>query len=420
MRVAGPGAACSISSGVALYVQKFGGTSVGSIARIEAVAERVAAARARGHNLVVVVSAMAGETNRLLALGAELAARPDPRELDALVATGEQVSAALLAIALNARGVPARSLLGHQIRMRTDGAFTKARIHAIDDATLRAVLDEGRVAVVAGFQGIDAAGNITTLGRGGSDTSAVALAAALRADRCQIFTDVRGVFTTDPRICPDARKVDQISYEEMLELASLGAKVLQLRSVEMAMKHGVPVEVRSSLEDGEGTLVTEENAALERVVVAGVAVDRDVAKLTIRGVADRPGLAARLFEALAEAHVSVDMIIQNVSADGRTDVTFTVTKGDLAAARPIAEQALGEEQSGLAVDETLAKVSIVGLGMRSHAGVAAKMFRLLADAGVNIAAISTSEIKVSCLIREAQADEAVRTLHDGFELARPD
>lgn len=399
-----------------VYVQKFGGTSVGSVPRIHAVADRVGKARREGHDLVVVVSAMAGETNRLLALGREVAGQPDPREMDALVATGEQVSAALLAIALNDRRIPARSMLGHQIRMRTDAAYNKARIHQIDAEALRAVLADGRVAVVAGFQGIDPEGNITTLGRGGSDTTAVALAAALGADRCQIFTDVDGVYTTDPRICPDARKVDQISYEEMLELSSLGAKVLQIRSVEMAMKHRVPVEVRSSLEDVEGTLVTDENDALERVVVAGVAIDRDVAKLTIRAVRDEPGLAARLFEALAQANVSVDMIIQNISDSGHTDVTFTVTKGDLEVAQPIASSALGEDASGLAVDVSLAKVSIVGLGMRSHAGVAAKMFRLLAEHSINIAAISTSEIKVSCLIAEEQAEAAVRALHAGFDL----
>jgi len=404
---------------VALIVQKFGGTSVGSVDRIATVADRVAGYRARGDDVVVVVSAMAGETNRLLALGRECAAggAPDPREMDALVATGEQVSSALLAIALSDRGVPARSLLGHQIRMRTDAAFTKARIRTIDDAPLRRVLDAGRVAVVAGFQGIDEAGNITTLGRGGSDTSAVALAAALDADLCEIFTDVDGVYTTDPRIEPRARKIARISYEEMLELASLGAKVLQIRSVEMAMKHGVAVHVRSSFSDAEGTLVTEEDESLEAIVVAGVALDRDVAKVTVRGVVDEPGLAAKIFEALAESQISVDMIIQNVSEDGRTDVTFTVTRGDLESARPIAEAAIGEtKRHAVIFDTDVVKVSIVGLGMRSHAGVAARMFRILGDAGINIDAISTSEIKVSCLIDEERGEDAVRALHGGFAL----
>ncbi|MCA9604147.1 MAG: aspartate kinase [Myxococcales bacterium] len=407
---------------MALIVQKFGGTSVGSVERIANVADRVTRFRARGDDLVVVVSAMSGETNRLLALGREMAggAEPTPREMDAIAATGEQVSAALLAIALGVRGYPARSLLGHQIRLRTDAAHTKARIRTIDDRPLREVLDAGQVAVVAGFQGIDEDGNITTLGRGGSDTTAVALAAALGADLCEIYTDVDGVYTTDPRICPSARKVPRISYEEMLELASLGAKVLQIRSVEMAMKHGVRVHVRSSFSDAEGTLVTKEDEALEAIVVAGVALDRDVAKVTLRGVSDEPGLAATLFEALAEDHVVVDMIIQNVSADGRTDLTFTVSRGDVESARRTAEEALGEMKRGeIVVDTRPAKVSIVGLGMRSHAGVAAKMFRLLAAAGINIEAISTSEIKVSCLIEEARGDDAVRALHEGFGLGNP-
>ncbi|MEC7524187.1 MAG: aspartate kinase [Myxococcota bacterium] len=403
-----------------LIVQKYGGTSVGSPDRIRAVAERVARTRGEGHDVVVVVSAMAGETNRLLALGRELAAAPDAREMDALVATGEQVSSALLSITLNAAGTPARSLLGHQVRMRTDGAFTKARIQTIDDASLREVLDRGRVAVVAGFQGVDAAGNITTLGRGGSDTSAVALAAALEADVCEIYTDVDGVYTADPRICPDARKVDRISYEEMLELASLGAKVLQIRSVEVAMKFGVPIHVRSSFSDAEGTVVTREDDALESVVVAGVTKNDDEARVIVRGVIDQPGLAASIFEALAADNISVDMIIQNVSEDGRTDVTFTVADGEAEQAREIVEGALASSQRGaILLDRDVCKVSIVGLGMRSHAGVAAKMFRLLAEAGVNIQAISTSEIKVSCLIDAGQGVDAVRALHTGFSLGHP-
>lgn len=405
---------------MSLIVQKYGGTSVGSPERIRAVAERVQRARAVGHDVVVVVSAMAGETNRLLALGRELSARPDPREMDALVATGEQVSSALLAITLEGMGTPARSLLGHQIRMQTDGAFTKARIQAIDDSSLRAVLGEGRVAVVAGFQGVDAAGNITTLGRGGSDTSAVALAAALEADVCEIYTDVDGVYTADPRICPDARKIRCISYEEMLELSSLGAKVLQIRSVEVAMKFGVPIHVRSSFSDAEGTVVTKEDPALESVVVAGVTKNDDEARVIVRGVVDQPGLAASIFEALAERNISVDMIIQNVSEDGRTDVTFTVTDGEAEPAREIVEAAIEAEQRGaILLDREVCKVSIVGLGMRSHAGVAAKMFRLLAEARVNIQAISTSEIKVSCLIDAGQGEDAVRALHAGFGLGRP-
>ena len=405
---------------MSLIVQKYGGTSVGSPERIRAVAERVQRARAAGHDVVVVVSAMAGETNRLLALGRELSARPDPREMDALVATGEQVSSALLAITLEGMGTPARSLLGHQIRMQTDGAFTKARIQAIDDSSLRAVLGEGRVAVVAGFQGVDAAGNITTLGRGGSDTSAVALAAALEADVCEIYTDVDGVYTADPRICPDARKIRCISYEEMLELSSLGAKVLQIRSVEVAMKFGVPIHVRSSFSDAEGTVVTKEDPALESVVVAGVTKNDDEARVIVRGVVDQPGLAASIFEALAERNISVDMIIQNVSEDGRTDVTFTVTDGEAEQAREIVEAAIEAEQRGaILLDREVCKVSIVGLGMRSHAGVAAKMFRLLAEARVNIQAISTSEIKVSCLIDAGQGEDAVRALHAGFGLGRP-
>lgn len=398
---------------MSLIVQKYGGTSVGSVERIRAVAERVARVRAEGHALVVVVSAMSGETNRLLALGRELAEVPDPREMDALVATGEQVSAALLAIALNERGVPARSLLAHQVRLMTDDAFTKARIRAIDDSRLMRVLGEGRVAVVAGFQGIDEEGNITTLGRGGSDTTAVAIAAALGAEVCEIYTDVDGVYTADPRVCPAARKIEHVSYEEMLELASLGAKVLQLRSVEVAMKYGVPVHVRTSFSEETGTMVTKEDASLESIVVTGVTADRNTAKVTIRGVVDHPGIAAAVFEALADRHVSVDMIIQNVSEDERTDLTFTVAQDDAEAARAIVAQALVEKRDVL-VDTEVVKVSIVGLGMRSHAGVAARMFRLLADACINIQAISTSEIKVSCLIEARHADAAVRALHDGF------
>ena len=402
---------------MSLVVQKYGGTSVGSPERIRAVADRVARTRAEGHDVVGVVSAMAGETNRLLALGKELSPAPSAREMDVLVATGEQVSTALVSIALEALGTPARSLLGHQVRFLTDSAFSKARIKTIEASKLKDALDQGKVAVVAGFQGVDEQGNITTLGRGGSDTTAVALAAAIHADVCEIYTDVDGVYTADPNICKNARKIERISYEEMLELASLGAKVLQIRSVEVAMKYNVPVHVRSSFSDVPGTMVTGEDESLESVVVAGVTSDKNCAKILIRSVPDRPGMAAKLFEALAEARVSVDMIIQNVSAEGRTDMTFTTTKDDAEAAKEIARESLGEAISGdIIVDTDVVKVSIVGLGMRSHAGVAARMFRLLGDEKINIEAISTSEIKVSCLIEAKYAELAVRVLHDGFGL----
>lgn len=400
---------------MALIVQKYGGTSVGSIERIKSVAQRVARSRGAGDDVVVVASAMAGETNRLLSLGREVTKHPDERELDALAATGEQVSVALLAIALNAVGVPARSFLGHQVRLRTDSGFTKARIKGIDADVLLETIREGIVPIVAGFQGIDDRGNTTTLGRGGSDTSAVAIAAALGSGvACEIYTDVEGVYTADPNVCKNAKKVQKISYEEMLELASLGAKVLQIRSVELAMKYAVPVHVRSSFSDAPGTWVVGEDASLESVVVAGVTSDKNEAKLTIRNVPDEPGRAAGLFESLANARISVDMIIQNPSAEGVTDMTFTVPKGDVDKARGIAAKVLPELT--IDVDEDVTKVSIVGLGMRSHAGVAARMFRLLADEKINIQAISTSEIKVSCLIHSKYGELAVRALHDGFGL----
>jgi aspartate kinase len=393
---------------------------VGSLERMRAVATRVAQARAAGRGVIVVVSAMAGETDRLLTLGGALANRPAAREMDVLVSTGEQVSAALLAITLEEMGCPARSVMGHQARIVTDSAHTKARIRSIDGNALRRVVDEGCVAVVAGFQGIDGAGDITTLGRGGSDTSAVAVAAAAGADVCEIYTDVEGVFTADPNVCPNARKVSCISYEEMLELSSLGAKVLQIRSVELAMKFGVRLHVRSSFSEAEGTMVTGEEEALERVVVAGVTADRNENKVTVRAMPDQPAVAAQLFEPLAEANISVDMIIQNVSEAGTTDVTFTVTKADVDRAREIAARVARDTGADdVLVDENVVKVSIVGLGMRSHAGVAARMFRLLADEGINIEAISTSEIKVSCLIHSKYAELAVRTLHDGFDLGTP-
>jgi aspartate kinase len=403
-----------------LLVQKYGGTSVGTIERIRAVAQRVKKARDAGKDVVVVASAMSGETNRLLALGAEVTSRPDPRELDALVATGEQVSVALLAIALNDVGVPARSFLGHQVRLRTDSAFTKARIRGIDAEVLLSTVREGKVAVVAGFQGIDDAGNVTTLGRGGSDTTAVAIAAALgHGVPCEIYTDVDGVYTADPNVCPSARKVGKISYEEMLELASLGAKVLQIRSVELAMKYAVPVHVRTSFGDVEGTWVVNEDESLESVVVAGVTSDKNEAKVTLRGVPAAPGKTATLFRALAQANISVDMIVQNTStpiegAEPQLDLTFTVTKGDLERAAEIAKATFSELP--ITLNKDVVKVSIVGLGMRSHAGVAATMFELLGKEGITVDAVSTSEIKVSCLIPAKYHELAVRTLHDGFGL----
>jgi aspartate kinase len=404
---------------VSLIVQKYGGTSVGTVERIKEVAKRVARARAQGHDLIVVVSAMSGETNRLLNLGYQVAARPSEREMDALAATGEQVSTALLSIALNDMGVKARSFLGHQVRIATDGVFMKARIKTIEGGNLARALKEGCVAVVAGFQGIDDHGHITTLGRGGSDTTAVAVAAAVRADACEIYTDVDGVYTADPNVVPDARKVDRISFEEMLELASVGAKVLQIRCVEVAMKYNVPLHVRSSFNEAPGTWVVGEDEALEAQVVAGIACDKNEAKVTIRRVPDTPGVVASVFEPLAEANISVDMIIQNVSRDGSTDLTFTVTKTDLAATEEIAQRLVKDiGASEVVIDSSVVKVSIVGLAMRTHAGIAGRMFRILANEGINIQAISTSEIKVSCLIDAKYAELAVRALHDGFGLGQ--
>ncbi len=410
---------------MALVVQKFGGTSMGSIERIKNAAARAIAEKRAGNQVVVIVSAMAGETDRLLRLARDLAAVPAGREMDALAASGEQVSSALMAIAIQAQGIPAKSFLGHQMKVLTDSAFTKARIKAIDASRVMQSLAEGEIVVVAGFQGVDDEGNITTLGRGGSDTSAVAVAAALGADVCEIFTDVDGVYTTDPNVCPSARKIDRISYEEMLELASLGAKVLQIRSVEMAMKYQVPVHVRTSFSSATGTLVTNEGD-LEQVVVTGVAYDKSEARVMLVGVRDQPGVVAAIFSALAEHNVSVDMIIQNVSAEERadaatalrTDVTFTVAKSDLARVREVIDQ-IGKNVGAADVryDEDIVKVSVVGLGMRSHAGVAAQMFRILAGEGINIQAISTSEIKISCIMATKYTELAVRALHDGFGLA---
>ena len=403
---------------MALVVQKFGGTSVGTTERIRNVANRALAAQARGDRVVVVVSAMSGETNRLLGLARELAEVPDARELDVIAATGEQVTSGLLALAIQHAGGKARSFLGHQVCIRTDGAFTKARIRSIDDAKLRQALNDGYIAVVAGFQGSDDAGNITTLGRGGSDTSAVAVAAALCADVCEIYTDVDGVYTTDPNVCPSARKIAKISYEEMLELASLGAKVLQIRSVEIAMRHKVAVHVRSSFSEAEGTwVVTEESSGLEEVTVAGVAYDRNDACVQILGINDQPGVAAELFGTIADHNVSVDMIVQSATPGERSELTFTMAKTDLERAKPIIEETAARLGStNIVYDTEVTKVSIVGLGMRTHAGIAAKMFRLLAAERINILAISTSEIKVSCLIPAKYTELAVRVLHDGFGL----
>jgi len=404
---------------VALIVQKFGGTSVGSIERMRSVARRALAAQRAGNRVVLVVSAMSGETNRLLALAHEVSKVPDAREMDAIATTGEQVSAALVAMAIQSEGGKARSLLGHQIRVHTDDAFTKARIKSIESAKIFETVDAGEIAVVAGFQGIDAQGNVTTLGRGGSDTSAVAVAAAINADECEIYTDVDGVYTTDPNICPSARKIERISYEEMLELASLGAKVLQIRSVEIAMKYGVPIHVRSSFNDQPGTIVTKEDSSLEGVVVSGVAYDKGEARVHVVGVEDRPGVAAELFEKIAEKNISVDMIVQSATteADRRAAITFTIAKTDLARAKPWIEtiaKSVGAHE--VRYDEDVVKVSIVGFGMRSHAGIAAKMFRILANEGINIQAIATSEIRVSCLVALKYTELAVRSLHDGFGL----
>jgi len=400
---------------VALIVQKYGGTSVGSVERIRAVAERVAATRAAGNSVVVVVSAMSGETNRLLALAAQVATKPDARESDVLVATGEQVSVALLAMALQDIGTPAESLLGFQLPVLTSSIYGKARIKSIEGERLRNVIERGAVAVVAGFQGVDAGASITTLGRGGSDTSAIAIAAAARADVCEIYTDVDGVYTTDPRICPGARKLARISFEEMLELASLGAKVLQIRSVEFAKRYNIPVHVRSSFSDVPGTWVVQEEAGMEDVLVTGVAVDRNEAKITLQRVPDRPGLAAKIFGPIAAAHIVVDMIIQNASEDGFTDLTFTVPQSDYPQAMEMVTRIAAEiGASGVKGDSDVAKVSVVGLGMRSHAGVAARIFDVLATEGINVEMISTSEIKVSVVIAEKYAELAVRVLHESL------
>jgi aspartate kinase len=400
---------------VSLLVQKYGGTSVGSIDKIKHVAAKVAAAHRTGHDLVVVVSAMAGETNRLLGLAHEISEIPDEREKDVLLASGEQVSVALLTLALKEAGLAARSFLGHQVRIATDNAYGKARILSIDSTKILLALKAGEVVVIAGFQGVDEDDNITTLGRGGSDTSAVALAAFLSAQACEIYTDVEGVYTTDPGICPDARKLARISYDEMIELASTGAKVLEIRSVEFAKKFSVPVHVRSTFANVEGTWLVNEEESMSDVLVSGVACDRNEAKITLLRVPDRPGLAAQIFGPIAEAHIVVDMIIQNASEDGTTDLTFTVPKADHKKALAIVEKtAAAVNAKGVKIDTDMAKISVVGVGMRTHAGVAAKMFEVLAREGINIEMISTSEIKISVVIEAKYTELAVRVLHDAF------
>ncbi|MBR9827722.1 MAG: aspartate kinase [Oceanospirillales bacterium] len=407
---------------MALYVQKYGGTSVGSVERIQAVAEKVKGFRQQGHDVVVVVSAMSGETNRLIGLANEIQARPDPREMDALVSTGEQVTIALLCMALKQAGVDARSYTGAQVRILTDQYHTKARIQDIETERMRADLDLGRVVVVAGFQGVDSEGNITTLGRGGSDTTGVALAAALKADECQIYTDVDGVYTTDPRVVEGAQRLEKITFEEMLEMASLGSKVLQIRAVEFAGKYKVPLRVLSSFQDGPGTLITiEDDETVEKPVISGIAFNRDEAKLTVVGVPDIPGVASRILGPISRANIEVDMIVQNIAADKTTDFTFTVHRNDYDKAQQVLQQVVKELGAREAVvNNKIAKVSIVGVGMRSHAGVASKMFDALAAENINIQMISTSEIKVSVVIAEKYLELAVRALHSAFDLDASD
>lgn len=413
---------------MALIVQKYGGTSVGSVERIKNVARRIAKWQNAGHQVVVVVSAMSGETNRLIALAKEIQKNPDPRELDVIASTGEQVTIGLLAMALQNLGVPARSYTGTQVRVLTDNAFTKARIKEIDSHRIMADLNDGKVVIVAGFQGCDEEGNITTLGRGGSDTSAVALAAALHADECLIFTDVDGIYTTDPRVVSDARKLDVVAFEEILEMASLGSKVLQIRSVEFAGKYRVPTRVLSSLTDPDipvdeeansGTLITfEEDPKMEKVVVSGIAFSRNEAKITLPHVPDTPGIAYKILGHIAEANIEVDMIVQNAAKNGLTDFSFTVSRNDLDKAMKVLEKEvtpyLGEE--GILTDASIAKISCVGIGMRSHAGVAAKMFRILAEENINIKMISTSEIRTSIVVDKKYMELAVRALHKAFGL----
>ena len=404
---------------MSLIVQKYGGTSVGDIERIKLVAERIVQVKSEGHDLVVVVSAMAGETDRLLSLAAQVSDAPDERELDVIIATGEQISIGLLALAIQQRGHRARSFTGSQVRIQTDTAHTKAKILSVEVDRVRLALREGAIAIVAGFQGVTAEEEVTTLGRGGSDLTAVAMAAALKADLCEIYTDVDGVYTADPNLVPEARKLARISYDEMLEMASLGAKVLQARAVEYAKNYDVPVHVRSSFNAGQGTLVVREDMEMEKVVVSGIAYNKNEAKITVLRVADRPGIAAKLFTRVAEANIVVDMIVQNISQDGTTDISFTVPKPDYPNAMQIVSGVAKEIGAPQVVgDDKIAKVSIVGVGMRTHSGVAARMFEALAGEKINIMMISTSEIKVSCVIDAKYAELAVRVLHDVFDLAK--
>ena len=406
---------------MALYVQKYGGTSVGSVERIQKVADKVKGFRDQGHDIVVVVSAMSGETNRLISMANEMQDKPSPREMDVLVSTGEQVTIALLCMALSERQCPARSYTGGQVKIQTDSSHTKARIQNIDVDNMRRDLSGGRVVVVAGFQGVDDEGNITTLGRGGSDTTGVALAAALKADECQIYTDVDGVYTTDPRVVDNARRLNEITFEEMLEMASLGSKVLQIRAVEFAGKYNVPLRVLHSFKEGPGTLITTESEdTMEQPVISGIAFNRDEAKLTITGVPDVPGVASKILGPISDSNVEVDMILQNVSAEGLTDFTFTVHRNDYDQAfETIKTIAKSLNAKGAIGSEKIAKVSIVGVGMRSHAGVASRMFESLANENINIQMISTSEIKVSVVIDEKYLELAVRALHSTFEMDQP-
>ena len=411
---------------MALIVQKYGGTSVGTVERIRNVAKRVARYHRDGHQLVIVVSAMSGETNKLIALAKDLAANPDPRELDVVAASGEQVTIGLLAIALIEMGLKAKSYTGGQVRVLTDNAYTKARILEIDSERMRHDLDAGAIVIVAGFQGVDADGNITTLGRGGSDTSGVALAAALKADECQIYTDVDGVYTTDPRIVPEARRLDRITFEEMLELASQGSKVLQIRSVEFAGKYLVKLRVLSSFEDPEstskGTLITyEEDEHMEQAIISGIAFNRDEAKISVMGVEDKPGIAYSILGPIAAANVDVDMIVQNIGASGHTDFSFTVHRNEYQRALDVLNGAKGANFKAREIigDNRICKVSVVGIGMRSHVGLASKMFKALADEGINIQMISTSEIKIAVVIDEKYLELAVRVLHRAFDLDQP-
>lgn len=404
---------------MALIVQKYGGTSVGSVQRIQNVADKVIRSVEEGHQVVVVVSAMSGETNRLTAMAQEIQPRPNPREMDVLLSTGEQVTIALLSMALMQRGYPAVSYTGWQVPILTNNVHTKARIEQINDEKLRSELNAGKIVVVAGFQGVTLNNEITTLGRGGSDTTAVALAAALKADECQIYTDVDGVYTTDPRVVPNARRLDVITYDEMLELASLGAKVLQIRSVEFASKYRVPLRVLSSMKEGGGTLITSEDKVMEKPLISGIAFNRDEAKLMIHGVPDKPGVAYQIVGPISDANIDIDMIIQNQGVDGTTDFTFTVHRNDCPAALEILKrqaEKLGARE--VLADDGIVKVSLVGIGMKSHAGIAARMFEVLAERGINIQMIGTTEIKISVIIDEEHLEEAVQALHDAFELER--